>query len=178
MSFAYRNEPDLSVAVYRPYIRDAVCQSVTYCTFSLMGVDQLGLNPGDFETWLDERTGEVRVMWPKDGRRHDGVLEPNSQAMRILILTDQSKEKARLARSCPADGIDLVITQHRSRSRQTSARRTPEQLEAEQARRAELTERRALSPDDPRWLPPAVKRGSHRRLGTVRRRSAGLVRMD
>lgn len=174
MSFAYRLEPDLPVTVYPNYIRDAVCQSLTFCTFSLMGVDQLNLNPGEFETWLDENTGEVHVMWPKDGRRYDGVLEPHPQAMRILILTDEAKAKAKLARSCPADGIKMTITQRRSRSQQPR-RRDPER---ERARTRELEERRALDPGDPRWLPPAKPRATHRRLGTVRKRSAGLIRVD
>lgn len=171
MGFQYAHHDDLPMRCMKAHIHDAVCQTISHCTLVLMGTETLGV---PVQVGYDKKTGDVRMFWEKDGRLHDGVLEPVKRSVQILLLTDDTKKD--LIGECPSEGIPLTLTEHRSRPTQ---RRTPEQKAAELARRQELIRLRAAG-----LAPPAVKRERAERTPAILmtrsrlRRGGTLVPVD
>jgi len=150
MSFHYRTHDDIHVHCTPAHIAEAECQSTTRCTLARMGREVVG---AEVQVAYDRKTGDVRMIWQKDSRTFDGIIEPAKRATQILLLTDTAKRE--LVGTCPIEGIPLIVTKVRSRPIQV---RTPEQRDAELARRQELARLRAEG-----LAPPAKPRGPYER---------------
>ena len=142
MGAHFRVEEDIHLTLFVDHVRHAKCADPAKCAFANLGRDEL---TAEVYVAIEESTGQVRITWrapdpgkPEQSRFHRGYLTPQGTAIRILMLTDQSK--ATLVRQMPPEGLKLVITDHRSRKSQ--ARTTEEKLH-EAEKRADLARRRA-----------------------------------
>lgn len=148
----YRNEPDQDFLVTPRHVQHAKCADPTSCTLALAGQELIG-HP--VQAVIEDTTGEVRITWKDDRDNfHRAYLRPAQQAIRMLLLTDKNKRK--LVRQMPDEGISLRVEAHQWRPTQA---RTEEEKQAQRHRMAELKRKRKAGE-----LPPSVprKRGEQR----------------
>lgn len=136
MATMYRKEPDLPISVHLEDVVDAKCGDFTRCTLAQAGKRAVGV---EIDVGYSYELKKVRVNWKSpDGRRHRGVLLPDTDAMELLFLTDQNKQY--LVRKFRKGEVrDLVIAEHESRNDYTArqaqyAENKREKLEAERLR--------------------------------------------
>lgn len=143
MGTAYRKEPTIEMIAEEEDVFEGICGDPTRCTLAHMGLRYLG---AVMEVVYDEDTGHVRCVWTVDGRYHKGILTPNNNAVRLLLLTDTNKKK--LLRQVREKGpVPLVLEDHWSRNSQKEP--TEEQKEAKRFRQRELEKNRALGIEPP-----------------------------
>jgi len=160
----YRNEPDLDFVVQDRHVIDAECGQPERCTLALAGQELVGQ-----PVWavIEDTTGEVRITWTDQERFHRAYLRPAMQAIRVLLLTDKNKSK--MVRSMPPEGIALRVERHQSRLSQAG---TPEERKARSERekeRRELRKAGLIPPATPRnrAYPPRPRSDSMGMRGTV-----------
>lgn len=161
-SHHYRDEPDIPFVLFRPDVKNGVPQDYDHCSLAISGSRSVG---EPISVGYDLLDGEVRAAWSgSDGRMHYGVMQPNQEAVRVVMGTDT--QKGQLARTIPEAGTPLVITQHRSRESQTE---TPEEAQRRNARRRELGALRKAG------LAPPAKPRPYRPVVASRRRTRGVA---
>lgn len=143
---AYRNEPDQDFQVTPRHVKHAKCADPTSCTLALAGQELIG-HP--VQAVIEHTTGEVRITWKDDGDNfHRAYLRPAQEAIRMLLLTDKNKRK--LVRQMPDEGISLRVEAHQWRPTQV---RTEEQKLEQSRRMRELRHKRKTGE-----LPPPIPR--------------------